>query len=406
MSDTGDFNARISRFYHRWHALERAQGADDGRILDFDFCPREHLVDLEPPFAHRLEALRHLKALQVDVISASPSRFVNHAFMIQKLRGAETYLRALMGERIPFRRCLKTMMGIEPLPVPRTELSLKRRELEARLDRIGIAFSPDAAPLFEQRMMLRAVETLEADLRKEATLWTQRLGTRLGLRSIPEYTIESAEVDAYWANWIDGSREEGIRLQINRHRRIGYHKYAATTFALHEIGGHALHVLELAAAAERGEIDSAALNFTVHSCEAVQMEGLAQSLLFLSTEEGEVPEEALLGQELKAYHGALINNAQIELEAGAPLERVVEQTLRDAPFMCPSKLLAVLRDRGRHPLYRAYIFAYAPGRRLFMRMSGRPDHERMAFLKQMYTALWTPRQIADIVASPGGAPQG
>jgi hypothetical protein len=152
-------------------------------------------------------------------------------------------------------------------------------------------------------------------------------------------------------------------------------------------------VLELDAARRAGDVDGAALNLAVHSCEQFQLEGLAQTVIYLIAEEGEVPEALELDHKLRGYHAALTNNAQIELESGRPVDEVIERLLLEDPFLPPLKAFSDLRDRARHPLYRAYMFVYAPSKRKFLTAGSLSKTKRIEFLRRMYTRLWTPAQI-------------
>ena len=387
-----ELNASISRFYHRWHALEAAL-AEGVQVLDFDYCPREDLSDGEPPFTDRLEALRHLERLRERLADGAAGGLCNAEFLALKLTGSAAFLRALMGERIPFGPYLRATMGIDPEPVPTQEIEALRSELEQTFSKLGIPFSPEGKPAYDRYMVMRDTSGFGDALRREADRWVGLLQGRVGLMAQPAYGIEVVSEDAYWANWIDGSVAAGIRLRVNTHPRITFLNGCETGFAVHEIGGHALQLLELDAARRAGRVDGAALNLTVHSCEQFQLEGLAQSVLLLVAEEGEIPEALAIEHLLRRYHGAVQNNAQLEIEAGRPVDEVVEEVLGRSPFTTPLKALSDLRDRGRHPLYRAYMHVYPPSLRKFLTACELSPARRREFLRLMYTRLWTPDQI-------------
>jgi len=397
-----ELNPSISKFYHRWHALETVL-AEGVQVLDFDYCPREDLSDIEPPFSNRLEALRHLEGLRSLLADAEPDSLCNAEFLVQKLTGSATFLRALMGERIPFGSYLRATMGIEPEAIPPQEIEAMRAGVEERFSKLNIPFSPGGKSAFDQYMVMKDVSQLGVILRRKADHWVGILREYVGLTAEPAYRIETASEDAYWANWIDGSVDTGIRLRINTHPRIIFVNGSETGLAVHEIGGHALQLLELDAARRMGRVDGAALNLTVHSCEQFQFEGLAQAVAFLVAGEGDIPEALEIEHELRRYSGALKNNAQIEIEAGRPVDEVVEQVLRQCPFITPSNLLSDLRDRGRHPLYRAYMHVYSPSLRKFLAARDLPADRRREFLHRMYTQMWTPGQIDAVLESLTGS---
>lgn len=382
----------ISRFYHRWHALELVLG-EKICVLDFDYCPREDLLDLEPPFADRLEALKHLEALRDRLASYDHSNLCNAEFLAQKLDGAAAFLRALMGEYMPLAVYLRATMGIAPEPISQDEIESMRAELEKCFSSLGIEFSPEGSEDFHQYIVMNNVSQFETKLRDEASRWVTLLQERIGLTAQPNYKIKIVSEDAYWANWVDGSIDTPILLRVNTHPRITFLTGCEAGFAVHEIGAHALQVLELDAARRVGRVDGAAMNLATHSCEQFQLEGLAQTVIYLVAERDEIPEALDIDLQLRAYHSALSNNAQIEIEAGRPIDEAIEQLLQQAPFLSRLKAISDLRDRGRHPLDRAYTHVYAPSRRKFLSAKMLPKAQRMKFLHRMYTQLWTPNQI-------------
>lgn len=382
----------ISRFYHRWHGLEENLG-DKIEILDFDYCPREDLLELEPPFSDRKEALTHLEALRGRLAGTGPNSLRNAEFLTQKLTGSAAFLRALMGERIPFDTYLRATMGIEPEQMPVEELEAMRGELEQRFSEINIPFSPEGKQMFDRLMVMDDLSQFETNLRSEADRWVDIIQQRVGLKAKPDYNVDVVKEDAYWSNWISGSAEKGIRLRVNTHPRITFLKGSETGFAAHEIGAHALQILELDASRRAAQLDSAALNLTVHNCEQFQFEGLAQTVMFLVAREGEIPEELDLDLRLKFYHSALLNNAQIELEAGLPVDEVIDRVLVQAPFLKQLRVSSDVRDRGRHPLFRTYIHIYFPSQRKFLAAQKLSETRRREFLYRMYTQIWTAGQI-------------
>ena len=121
-------------------------------------------------------------------------------------------------------------------------------------------------------------------------------------------------------------------------------------------------------AERRGALDPCVLNLTVHGCEAFHMEGLAQAVVTLLGEAEEVPPGVALRDAMSDLHHALVDNAHLDLEAGAPIDEILDATCARSPFLTRTSLAANLRDRGRHPLFRCYQAVYGPSRRLFRRL--------------------------------------
>lgn len=382
----------IGNFFIRWHTLEGTLGNDGGSVLDFDFYPRDHAE--YQAFSSRFQALTVLESLRerLDAIQHLPG-LKNATYLRHKLLGSSTYLRALMGQRFSFHEYLSDTMGIEPEPIALPELQALREQLEHALARFSIPFSENGAARLREEMLESDHNRFSSELCMGAETWVHRLRSALSLSAAPHFKIEIASVDAYWANWIDGSLADGIRLRINVHPRITYYKGAALGYAVHEIGGHALHVLEMNRGRELDRIDSPIMNLTVHSCEAFQMEGLAQSVLELMADPSELSPELKLDQALRAWHGALLNNAHLSLEGGIAFDKVVNELIQTSPFMQVSRILSDMRDRMKNPLFRSYIHVYNPSRRLFLTALKLPMSLRIQFLQKMYTMLYTPEQI-------------
>lgn len=380
-------------FYHRWHLHERTLGRDDGQILDFDMAPGP--ADAPAPFASRLDALRALGELCAAVADAA-ALLPGATFLAAKLRGSEAYLRALMGERWAFDAYLRATMGIEAGAPDDATLAEEASALAALFAGRGVAWSEAGRAAFRSVLGKPDVAALAQQLPREAERWVERVRSHIAVPA-PEYAIEVVCEDAYWANWIDGSRATGVRLRVNTHDRIEYVAGSETTLAAHEIAGHAVHVAALRRSAERGTVSGAALNLTVHGCEAFQMEGLAQTAMHALAEVDELSADVLLLDRFAAYKAEIVNRAQLEVERGGAVDEAAARALAACPLIKPLTLLSDLRDRGRHPLFRAYTHVYAPSRRLFSRAAALDAARRWRFFEQAYTRLMTPAELGALV---------
>lgn len=327
---------------------------------------------------------------------------MNPAFLRAKLAGADAYLRALMGERAPLASYLHSTMGIAPQRLDGEALQAERDELERDFRAYGVQMTTAGRDDFRRVFGLTDLSSLDAELRREAVGWVAALRELLGDLPALDYRIEVAHVDAYWANWIDGSVESGVTLRVNRHPRIEYHHGSATALAAHEIAGHAAHVACLQRAAAQGRLDPCALNLAVHSLEAFQMEGLAQTIMHLAPRAEPLSDKLGLLDRYRDHVAARTNLAQQDLEDGMPIDEVGADLADACPLSRPQSLRASLRDRSRDPLFRSYIHVYSPARRFFLQALDLPMDRRVAFLRASYDRLWTPAQLARLMA--GEAP--
>ncbi|MEC8423048.1 MAG: hypothetical protein VX000_04675 [Myxococcota bacterium] len=386
--------AELSTFFQRWHALEKSRGSAGGLVVDFDMAPRA-LHGQPRPYPDRWAALQDLMVLRERV--ADEQGLWNPVFLAAKLEGAEAYLRALLGERADAGAYLGATMGMFPIRPDPDAMEAEARSLAAAFEERGVPWAQEGRAAWRAEFGRPDLGGFEADLRQAASHLVARLRGRLPGLAMPVFAVKVVETDAYWSNWIDGSVESGVTLQVNTHPRIEYQRTAHLALAAHEIAGHACHVAGLRGAAEAGRLDPAALNLAVHSCEAFQMEGLAQTMLHLLLEDHEIPGDLRLLERYRAYRGARINDAWMDLEAGAPIDVVCRALERDLPLAGPLGLRSGLRDRARNPLYRSYISVYAPSRSLFMQALDLSGPARQRFLAATVMGLWTPGQLAALV---------
>jgi hypothetical protein len=386
----------VSSFLQRWHALEDSLGDKGGLVVDFDMAPRSlHGRARSQPYPDRWAALVALGDLRTQVAGAPA--LANRGFLLAKLTGADAYLRALLGERAPFEDYLAATMGLCPKRADLDALAAEAQALASAFASHGIRWAPEGREAFRACFGRGDLSTFETDLRGAAEDLVARLRARLPSIPAPDFRVESAHADAYWSNWIDGSVENGVLLQVNTHPRIEYLRFSHQTLAAHEISGHACHVAGLRSSGPDA-VDPCTLNLAVHSCEAFQMEGLAQAMLQMLVPASELGEELMLLERYRAYTGTRVNEAQLDLEAGAPIDAVSRGLQRDVPLGKAMGMLSSLRDRSRNPLFRTYIHVYAPSRALFLTALDLEPAHRDAFLQAAVTRLWTPSQLARLLA--------
>lgn len=384
--------SEIATFYRRWHLLEGTLGADNGTIIDFDYCPPEH-VNESTPFAGRMQVLAEVERLRGASGSAGSGDFCNHEHLLKKLEGSEAYVRALMGERSSIEEYIGATLGVAAERAPASELEELKAEVEAALATIQVRHRAADLARYEALTLDDNVSSFGVELREIATRMVQFVRSELGLHAEPDYTIQEVQEDEYWSNFVDGKLGAPLRLRFNTHPRKTYRKGLAFEMAAHEVAAHLINILELSLSERQGRVDAPALNTTLHSCELIQMEGLAQSLIHLLEHPFEVSEFTRINQALRSYHMALLQNAHLDLEEGRRVDQVVRSVTGAAPFLKELGVLSELRDRSRSQLFRTLIFVYYPSKKQFMRAAPLPLAARKSFLKRMYQELWTPSQI-------------
>jgi hypothetical protein len=394
MSDVSLLLNRINLLYRSWHVYEEKLPADRASVLDFDYCPWNPSHEVRA-FNDRVEILESFETIFQEVKNSPPTRFSNHEMFLSKLRGAISYLRALLGEKIAFDNYVQAVAGVTPKKISNEEMECLRENAREIVASIGCGWRTEERDRYDTKTLYPVMSQFGEALRSLALLWVKKVQTALSLDVEPSYDIEATEVDEYWHNWISGSLGQKILLRVNTHPRGKFRRGEDVVLAAHEIAGHAMHVLSLNKERERGVLESSLMNLTVHSCEMFQMEGLAQSILELLTPDEDILFDIKLYEAVGAYHDAVRNNAQCEMEEGRPIDEVIAWSLASAPLSTPKSLISDLRDRSRNPLFRAYIHVYGPAKKEFMRAAKLSEQNKHAFLKEMYTRLWTPRQISN-----------
>jgi hypothetical protein len=122
---------KIVAVYRGWEAFERANMGP--QIIDFDLSS----IDDVASFSSRREVLLVLEELcgQLDDNSHEGE------FLRDKLRGSISYLRALMGQQIPFNEYLRHTLGIAPERFPDQEVDAIRCKVEDLLSSLKLDIS-------------------------------------------------------------------------------------------------------------------------------------------------------------------------------------------------------------------------------------------------------------------------
>ena len=392
-----ELNAEVNSFYRSWFAFEQGQTTDCAVVFDFDYSQDRETVAIEQ-FENRFAVLARANHLLARARSDEGALWSNQQFLVQKLRGAEAYLRQLLGQHIPLGDYIDACMGYRPALVGADELELLQGQAMQQVSNFGLQWSASEVGRLNALLLYSDAKEFQSDLERHSRIWVPRVCAALNLSIEPQYHIHIVEVDEYWSNWITGNYGEPIELRINTHPRVPPKRGKSQILAAHELAGHAVHILSLSKNSCDGHFESSFMNTSLFSAEMFQMEGVAQTVLWILADEDEIEPFAKLSDSLDFYHMALVNNAQLELEAGRPVEEVVQSTLAIAPFLNPLTLASDLRDRSRNPLFRSYVSVYYPSWRLFSKARTLSTEKKREFLRQMYTRFWTPQQIAGMLA--------
>ncbi|MCX0275413.1 hypothetical protein NLM24_33010 [Nocardia zapadnayensis] len=188
---------------------------------------------------------------------------------------------------------------------------IAREALAAR----GVGWNSNtAATLAEIDGPLDASAASDA-IRHAAIAYEPSVRQATGSHAPYDLTVESADVDAYWAYWLDGAGHR-VRLRLNM-RNANFTEVRARQMALHEILGHGLQSASIAARCAAEDVPWVRL-LSVHGPQQVLLEGWAQAMpLFITPDD----EPLVASIRLVHYTHLVRSELHLALNAGTPIER-------------------------------------------------------------------------------------
>src|ERR1035437_4391120 len=124
------FEAEVLAAYRGWDDFEGAHG--EYPAIDLDLSPSTPRY----PFSSRQEILEFFLEAEKGLDLAMQ----DFTFIQAKLRASIVYLRALLGEELPFATYLEKTMGITPEWVSEEDIESSSYALVERLPRVGLRF--------------------------------------------------------------------------------------------------------------------------------------------------------------------------------------------------------------------------------------------------------------------------
>jgi hypothetical protein len=369
-----------------WNAHEVSRGLSP--IIDFDCAP----TTAEPEPADRLTTYRRLTELRPVLTGPVASR----------VDADLAYLGALLGEHQPLPDYIRATQGCDTAGWPQEYVSERAEQARTALADLGIGWGPATnADLREVEGRLDVSEAPDA-IREAARELESAVREATGSTAPYTLTIETAEVDAYWAYWLDGAGDQ-VRLRLNL-PNVEFTQAGARQFALHEVLGHGLQSASLTAQAAAEDVPWVRL-LSVHAPHQVMLEGLAQAWpLFL------LPDDKILTTRVKVDHYTQLVRAEIHraLNTGTPVIECADYASGCVPWWSDADIASFLADRGTDPQLRTYLWAYPAGIDWFAALSQADAKVTREVLHAAYRAPLTPSDLAELwPAGPSiGGPAG
>lgn len=362
----------------RWDALERSHS--EAPVIDFDCAPPAN----EPrPFENRFTALDELSRLGSDTNKQHPALRV-------QLDAHITYLRALIGEQLPFDHYISMTQGCVPRGWTADYVEHRAQIAKDALESLGISWDNDTwvniRNLSEQ---LAAVDVASA-IREYADRYEPTIRSLVDTNAEFNLMIEDVEVDAYWSYWLDGSGHDA-RLRINK-KNASFSRVDAYRFALHEVLGHALQYSSLTAQAESNAVEWPRI-LAVHCPHQVLFEGLAQVLPWIAS-----PEDEIVTARTRLDHFANLVRGQIHilLNNGATVFNCRDLARPQVPWWTDEEITREFHDRSRNPQFKSYLWAYPAGIDWFTKLIEAGDTPLAEVLREAYRRPLTPTELHEL----------
>lgn len=359
---------KIESVLRSWDAYETGRGAQ--AITDFDCAPSDRPV---PPATSRPEVYQQLHDLRQTVASGDQ--------LAARLDADLAYLTAMLGERPELNDYVKATQGCDARGWDSDYVSERGDIARDRLERLGVGWSKDTDN--DLRHLERPLTPEDAaDAIRLAAVELEPLVRKVTNTSAPYHLkVEIADVDAYWAYWLDGAGSE-VRLRLNL-RNAKFTEVRARQFALHEVLGHGLQSASLAARCQEEDVPWVRL-LSVHAPYQVMLEGLAQAMpLFV------VPEDAALEARVRLDHYVQLVRSELHLAInnGATVRDCVEHAHARVPYWNDEEIGNELSDRGADPLLRSYLWSYPAGIDWFVALA---EADSTAIRKVLHAAYREP----------------
>jgi hypothetical protein len=361
-----------------WNAYEIARGANP--VIDFDLRP-----DLTEalPIESRLAAYHRC----LDLLARAKDAGATH--VEDRARSDATYLAALLGARLPLGDYIARTQGCDAIGWRPEYIAFRRTQLQNALARVGIDWGPKTTEQLHDLQGPISTEEAAIEIRNAAEEFEPAVRAATGTTAGYHLSVETADVDAYWNYWLDGS-DSNIRLRLNT-RRAHFTRTRSRQAALHEVLAHGLQSASIAQYSRTHDVPWIRL-FSVHAQQQTLLEGLAQALpLFVA------PDDDALATTVRLAHYLQLVRAELHLAVnlGDSIDSSVAYAREHAPFWDDEDISDALIDRSVNPLLRSYLWSYAAGIDWFVNLA-EADGPVARVLQAVYQEPLRPIDLAEL----------
>jgi len=377
----------VEQALRSWNAHEVNRGASP--VIDFDYHPEDTQIE---PAEGRLSVYRRIGELRRQAEESG------NRMMANRLGADRAYLRALMGERLLLTDYVLATQGCPASGWPAEYISERGEIARKSLDALGVSWGPELSADLEQLCGPADAADAPDIISQAATEYEEAVRQATGTDAPYELTIETADVDDYWAYWLDGAGQQ-VRLRLNM-RNANFTQVEGRQFAMHEVLGHGLQNASYAARCARESVPWVRMT-SVHALHQVMLEGLAEAMPLFITPYDEI----LIARVRLAHYTQLVKaELHISINSGTSIEECAAHAIARVPWWKDAYIGDFLADRGANPRLRSYLWAYPAGLDWFAALA---EADKSVISRVLHAAYRDPLSPSDLAALwPAGPPIG
>jgi hypothetical protein len=373
--------------YVGWNKLEKPHGID---VIDFYLIPPRKGEN----FKSREQVLARLKDLHSQIKPTNNQE----EFIKAKVNASIYYIRALMGESIPFREYVKNITGLTPQLIPEKIVQEHRALLYERMKAVGYRPEGEKFEQFYERLRIKKDEALaQVERCKETILPDVQKILSFGDVKL-QYEILPVEVDDYWGAWTSTKPDGTFLLRFNFHPDKKWRNGDIERLSIHEVTGHFIHGENLKASILKGELNPFIGVTTVQDPHTFSGEGTANALLHLPEVEKMLSKYSLLSRDRVITQHYLGNNAHIWMNEGRDPDDVLEYILSNDPFAIREITIKGLQRKRDDPSRMAYEYVYGLSHLIHRQFQQKLTPEKfLEYLRYAMTRYETPERLMRFV---------
>jgi hypothetical protein len=375
--------------YIGWDELEKQLanqwGTEREKIIDFNLLkPRRG-----EEFRSRPQVLDGLEDLYNRVGSTNNEE----EFIKAKLNASMYFIRALMGEIIPFPEYVKNLTGLTPKLIPEDVIQKHKEILYARMEDVGYKPKHETFEKFFKRIVISKEEALkQVEMTRQTVPHLVQSALGFGDLAI-DYEIKNEEVDDFWGAWTSKEPGQPFLLRFNFHPKKHWRNGDIKRISVHEYG-HFVHGQNLMNGISTGQTNPFIGITTVHDPHTFSGEGSANAILHLPEVRKNLSKYELLSRDRVIAANYLSNNALIWANEGKDEGELIEY-FRGFPFLTKEALLDSFA-RWKKPSRKAYEYVYGRSHYMHRQLLGKlPIEKQREFLRYEMTRYRMPERLIE-----------